>query len=359
MSGEPLRLLAVDVRIPDESVSGEDTANVRLRSLTAVTGTEREEVALDQYFLPEGNIFAMEWPAGDGSGLGFQAFADVDDVRMTPTLDGTGTDRVQPPAVISQTFAEAYGLEVGETVSFSLEDANERMNWEVVGIVPAVPGAPADAAVLIDLAVVQHFQLRTTGRPAVFGDAWVQTPPFRDAWIRSADPVATTSAIRLVLPASARIESALDPGGRQVLGSAAAALWWGTAACALLAIIAVGAASRAQLRSRRADIAVLRAVGLSAREQANVRAGEQTLILGTGVLAGLLAGAAVAMLTIPQLARAAVPEPYTAIETALVVDPIGLGIGLGALLAGLAVVVGAVRMAVTVLARRAIPEGVS
>jgi hypothetical protein len=359
ITGEPLRLLAVDVRIAGEAVSGADTANVRMRTLTALAGTQREEIALDGYFLPEGSQFAVEWPVGDGSGLGFTAFSEVDDVRMTPSFDGTGTDQVQAPVVISQTFADTYGLEVGETVSFSLEDGIERMTWEITGIVLAIPGAPNDAAVLADLAVVQHYQLRTTGRPDIFGDAWVQTPPFRDLWISSADPVATADALRPLLPATARIESALDPAGRQVLGSAAAALWWGTAACGLLAIIAVGAASRAQLRSRRADIAVLRALGLSAREQAAVRSGEQALILGTSVVAGLLTGAAVIALTVPQLAIAAVPEPYSSIATDLVIDPVGFGLGMGALLTGLVIVVGAVRVAVAVLARRAVPEGVS
>ena len=97
---------------------------------------------------------------------------------------------------------------------------------------------------------------------------------------------------------------------------------------------------RAQLRSRRLDVVVLRTIGLSSREQAAVRRRELALVLGYGALAGLLAGVAASALTVPQLARAAVVEPYSTVPTPLGFDLIGLAAGLVALLAALMIVVG-------------------
>lgn len=345
----PRQILAIDVHVEQEAVVGDATATARLRSLTATVGDDRQDVPLEEYFLPEGPIFQATWPVGDGSGLGFTVFTDTIDTRLTPSFDGTFEDRVNPPVLISQSFADSFGLEIGEVVSFALEAGIDRLSGTVAGIVPAIPGAPRDDAILLDLTTVQHFQLRTSDVPPVFRDAWVDTD----------DPSAVAAELRGILPANARIQSSVDPAGRQVLGSAAAALWWGAAACGLLAIIAVTAASRAQLRTRRADIAVLRALGMSAREQAGVRSTELALILGTGLVAGLVGGGAVVLLTVPQLALAAVPQPYASIRTEVVVDLAGLAIGLGALLAALLAVVVAVRVAVGALARRAVPEGVS
>ena len=109
--------------------------------------------------------------------------------------------------------------------------------------------------------------------------------------------------------------------------------------CLVLAIITVIAVARAQLRSRRLDVVVLRAIGFGSRDQAAVRRRELGLVLGFGAIAGLIAGAVVSLLTVPQLARAAVVEPYDSVPTPLVIDLAALSAGLALLLLGLVVIV--------------------
>jgi ABC-type antimicrobial peptide transport system permease subunit len=87
----------------------------------------------------------------------------------------------------------------------------------------------------------------------------------------------------------------------------------------------------AQLRARRLDIVVLRALGVDSRMQAAIRRRELLIVLAYGTVVGIVAGVVVSVLTIPQLARAAVPNPYGTVPTALGVDVVGLAIGLGAL----------------------------
>lgn len=345
-SPEPWRVMSVDVEIAEEAVTGSDTfAHFRMEALTATTGAGPTDIPLEQYWLPDSAILQFSPPNSDGSGRGFVVYIDTLAVRLTPSFDGTFDDRITAPVVVSERLADFFDVAVGDDLSFPLQDGINRLDAEVVGIVPAIPGAPSDLALLMDLAVVQHFQLRVSQVPA--------RP--RDVWVSSPEADAITAQIRDVFPANAQILSARDPAGRQVLGSAVIALWAGSAICGVLALIGVSAAARAQLRSRRGEVAVLRAIGLGSGTQAGIRIRELTIVLGTGVLAGLLAGGVVALLTVPQLARAAVPDPYPAIGTSVAVDLPGLGIGLGALVIALAVIVVLSGSAVAALSRRALP----
>ncbi|MEO7896111.1 MAG: FtsX-like permease family protein, partial [Pseudolysinimonas sp.] len=346
----PWRVLSMDIRIPDEAVVGHLFGRLTLTALTAITAEVATDVPLDQYWLPDSPELQFSPPSSDGTGHGFLVYSDTVGVRLTPSFDTTFDDRIRPPVIVSQQLAETFDVAVGDQLSFPLQEGFDRLNAVVAGIVPAIPGAPTDTALLMDLAVVQHFQLRIAEEPA--------RP--RDVWVATDQPQAVAHEIRELFPANAQIDSARDPAGRQVLGSAAIALWAGAAVCGVLALIGVAAAARAQLRSRRGEVAVLRAIGLGAGDQAGIRARELGIVLGTGLLAGLLAGATVSLLTVPQLARAAIPVPYPAIGTELSVDLAGLGAALLALVVALTIVVAISVAGVAALARRALPaEGVS
>ena len=125
------------------------------------------------------------------------------------------------------------------------------------------------------------------------------------------------TSLRHLLPANARIDTAADAAGRTVLATAALAWWLGAAGCGLLALLTLVTVGRGQLRSRRGDVAILRALGLTVREQQVLRGRELAWTTVFGLAAGMVAGVAVAVLVVPQLARAAVPEPYPTIATGL------------------------------------------
>ncbi len=196
----PWRVAAVDFAVAAQDVAA-DRPQVALAALSAIVNGDEEPLPIDQFWLADtpGQPGQLVASAVDGASLTLLDAADL--VRLTPSLSGKADDRTRPPAVISERLATRFGLGVGDTVSFPLDDGIGRLDCIVAAVVPAVPGAPKELAALIDLGVVQHFQLRTTEVPAA---------P-RDLWAAATDPAAAAAALRPVLPADARVASALDP----------------------------------------------------------------------------------------------------------------------------------------------------
>jgi hypothetical protein len=346
VSGVAPRIMAINVGIPEAAIDGDMFGRMTVTSITATGPGGTTDLELDQYWIPDSTALMFSPPNSDGSGLGFVVYSDTPEVRLTPSFDGTFDDRINPKVVVSQQLADFFDVGVGERISFPLQDGINRMDALIAAVVPAIPGSPSNLALMIDLSVIQHYQLRTTAAPA----------PARDIWIATSDPGGVAAEIRDAFPANAQIDTAVDEAGRQVLGSASIALWAGAGACGILALIGVAVAARSQLRSRRGEVAVLRAIGLGSSDQAGIRARELGLYLGAGLLTGAIAGATVALLTVPQLARAAIPAPYPAIGTELAVDLTALVLALGALVAALAVVVAISALGVSAIARRALPS---
>jgi predicted lysophospholipase L1 biosynthesis ABC-type transport system permease subunit len=163
-------------------------------------------------------------------------------------------------------------------------------------------------------------------------------------------------SIRPSLPASARIDSSDDPVGRQVLGAASIALWTAALCCLLIALVAVGSASSSRLRWGRNDVASLRAIGMSAREQSTTVLREMALVLSVAAVAGIVAGVLVSVLTVPELARAAVDRAYLSLGAGLSVDWLGLGLLLGALAVGITVILVDLSRRVRKLASTSLPS---
>ena len=170
----PWRVLSMEIQIPQSAVIGVNTfAHLTMRELTATTDAGEVDIPLDQYWLPDSPVLQFSPPNSDGTGRGFVAYSDTLFVRLTPSFDGTFDDRIAPPVLVSQRLAEQFDVTVGDSLSFPLQDGFDRLNVEVAGIVPAIPGAPFDTALLMDLTVVQHFQLRISEEPARPRDVWV------------------------------------------------------------------------------------------------------------------------------------------------------------------------------------------
>jgi hypothetical protein len=340
------RLVAFDVDIPDASVTGILTGTLRLSTLTATADETTAELPLEGVWFPDSPVATSYPPTPTDDGLGFRAVTSTERARLTATLDGAFTDDVKPPVVVSQALADAYSIELGDDLTFSVGSVTQQLVVDVVGIVPVVPTSPTAVALLLDLTVVQHYGLRLTDRQ----------PGSTDLWISTDDPVGTLADVRELLPANSRIDSAGDPAGRELLGSAVIALWLAAGGCAVLAVAGVVAAGRSLRRERRSGIAILRALGLSPADQAAIRGRELGAVVGYGGLAGLLAGAAVVLLTVPPVARAAVPGLDPQIATSATVAVVPLVVALGALVVALLAVVIVARADVARESRTASPS---
>lgn len=148
-------------------------------------------------------------------------------------------------------------------------------------------------------------------------------------------------------------------------------VWWVSAAMGLaLALLAIAAVVIEQLRARRAEVGLLRALGVTPGVQARMRAAEVQATAAVGAVLGVLVGVAVAVLVIPELvrvavpgdsaspgpARGAVPETVTP-GIATVFDVPALALALGALLIGVVALAAAQRRAVRAQASVALPDG--
>ena len=144
-----------------------------------------------------------------------------------------------------------------------------------------------------------------------------------------------------------------DPAGRRILGATAGALWAAAALCALLALVTMVAVAASERRARLPEIGVLRALGARAREQARLRRAEWAAVVCAGVAVGILAGALVVLLTVPELADAAVPEAVLGLGAPVRIDILWLAAALGLFLLCCAAVIEGVAVGVARDARAA------
>jgi hypothetical protein len=82
--------------------------------------------------------------------------------------------------------------------------------------------------------------------------------------------------------------------------------WWGAAGALVLAALAVGTVAATVSRERRGEVAALRAVGLTAAQQAGFRRRELTSTVVLAWLFGIVIGAVVAVAVLPGLVRSTV-----------------------------------------------------
>ena len=245
------------------------------------------------------------------------------------------------PVAISSTLAERLQVEPGMTVTLPLVSGALPVETVIADVLVGIPGAPNAAALLVDAAVIDSLQLRQQVEPS--------SPTL--LWIGSANPRFLGESLRQTLPGDVAVEVLERDQDRALLGSAATALWVAAAGSALLALAALGAVIGAQLRGRRGEVVVLRAIGMGSRQQGAVRRREFALVAAYGTVLGLVAGALAALATIATLARSAVPNPYAELPTALTFDPLWLGAAVLALLAAVAATVVVYGMAVAAHAR--------
>ncbi|WP_326554527.1 ABC transporter permease [Micromonospora sp. NBC_01813] len=218
----------------------------------------------------------------------------------------------QPVPVLATPAAlTALDLTVGAQTRLFLASADVEVR--IAGVVQALPGDTAPAAVLADL-------------PALAGQLFyghgIVRPP-QEWWVRAGSQPAQRIAGAATALGGLRVldrrvvadELAADPfraGARSALFAAAL--------CALLlAAIGLAVDIRATARRRRAELAILRTLGAGRRMLARSLLAEQIFLAGLGVLVGAVVGLAVAATTAPLViltptADRPTPEPVLSVD---------------------------------------------
>jgi hypothetical protein len=311
------------------------TAGARLEVQLHAAGGSGAEISLDGTWMPSGPDDGPQALAGlGGTRAGLTAVVDGGGVHVLLQSVPSGATRL--PVVISRGLAQTSGLSVGATTDMTLIAGGGQLPVTVVGVSPTIPGAASGEGVIADLGSLQDAALRHGLRPISAGEWWVST----------SQPESAAAAMIRRAPPGTLVQTPAPGPADQVLESARVVVWVAGAATALLALLAVVSGLLTELRDRRVEVELLRALGVVAQRQARNRALEWAGLLGLGLIVGLIDGFLVSLLLVTGLARTAVPQSMAALPTTFRVDPIGgslalvlLLLALGGLLALIAVTV--------------------
>jgi hypothetical protein len=326
--GGPWSLVAVDTHLDTGELA--TSADVSLSSIatraSANSASQPVEFAAAQKWSAAPKAFGATFPITEltGATLGYRA-ALVPAARDNAVRFMAGGDDTVP-VVFTRAAADSSSLEVGQAIS--LDGPWVGVSATVAGIVPAIPGTAQESAALIDLRALDNQVLRTSPTVPRLGSVLLATDSIESS-ARDARGIAGAEAV---------VSTASGTFVARFMSSAVISLWLGTAGCAALALVALGAAVSAMLRRRRGEVIVLRAVGMGARQQANSRRLEVIAVVVAAAAFGLLGGLAVFLLAGNALARLSV---VTAPSTLAVQGSVDLA-GLLTALAGVAVAVGVV-----------------
>lgn len=242
-----------------------------------------------------------------------------------------GTTATRLPVVITPAVAALLHVGRGDTFDVLLPDSELKGTVTVAGIVNSIPGLTADRGIAADLPTLASYALaHNTSVPAP-SSVWVATDRpgavARQAVNASVVQVATTTA------APARSSKVVD--------SAVDVWWWAAGSVIVFAALATAAMTSSLSRTRRGELQVLRALGLTPRRQSRTRSSELVGAVSTGAVIGVLAGAVTVLLTATTLSRSATPGRPASVDPELSLFLPGL-IGLVGML-----VTGMVAVAVT------------
>ncbi len=320
----PLRVVAIDATIATDALPGGTVGSWELVSLSAAGPAGSNDVEIQMPWAPLSPGPRFDQPQSSPESRGFVVESSTGTVRLAPRL--SASDIV--PIVLSESLAERAAAMVGDLVSLRGVGNAAPFRAVVVEVIEAVPSAPEPQSLLIDLALVRSLQYSS-----------IEPVPLpKLLWITTDDPSATAEAARSLLPAGSRFNDVTEQALRSALGAVVVALWLTAAGSAVLAFVVIGSSVRAQHRRRRPEVAVLRALGLSARRQGALRSGEIVLAATIGVLGGVGAGAAAVSLTVVPFARSALPADAQLAATPLTVDVLTGALAIAGLVLGLVII---------------------
>lgn len=274
-------------------------------------------------------------PSGIGVDVDVIAAGPLLDVRLMPAASGAA------PAIITSALAERLGLADGDERALRFAGSGRQLDIVVAGDVPLLPGTTGAWGAVVDLAAVDEHILRTGSSIPAPNQLWASAV--------HEDVDATIAALRTATPRGTDVTTTSTGTGGELLRPVTYALLAGGVGGLLLAAAAIAAAVAALDRARRSEVPVLKSVGLSNAQQARARRIELGAVLAFAAVAGVLGGLVVSVLTIGDLARAAVLDAPPALVRGISVD----WVPFVAILAGALLVVGAIVVVAGARVRRA------
>jgi ABC-type antimicrobial peptide transport system permease subunit len=236
------------------------------------------------------------------------------------TLTATGAAPRTVPAIATSAFIDANKTGLGDTVSTTIGGVT--VPARIVAVVSEFPTITG-SALIMDLPTLQAFLVSKGGTPLGVAQWWLATAGHQvpASLARTLPPgAAITSSAAL---ASAAAADPLSAAPQQALLAMAAA-------AALLAITGFWVSIAADVRQRRAENALLAALGVAQRSAAAQLFIEKLLLSVPAAALGLILGTVVARLLVPAVtltttAQQPVPPPVTLFDLSQTV-PLALAV---------------------------------
>jgi hypothetical protein len=227
-------------------------------------------------------------------------------VQGQVTLTAANAEQRTVPAIVTQAFASANKTGPGGTVSATISGVTVPLSIvAVVSTFPTVTGS----GMIMDLPTLQAFLVSNGGVPLDVTQWWLSTdgaqvPPSLAAALPPGSAITSSAAL-----AAATLADPLSAAPQQALLAMAVA-------AALLAITGFWVSIAADVRQRRAENALLAALGITQRSAAGQLFLEKLLLSVPAAVLGLVLGTVIARLLVPAVtltatAQVPVPPPNT------------------------------------------------
>jgi hypothetical protein len=265
-----------------------------------VTGWQRAPDAATLMFTPG---YGQWSPAPGASPVVTEAVAGQ------VSLSALGAVPAAVPAIATRAFDRANNSGVGSIVQTTVNGV--AVPAKIVAVANAFP-AITGAGLVMDLPALEAFLVSHGATPAAVTQWWLSTADGQvPASLLGALPPGATMTSRAAL-AAATVTDPLSAAPQQALLAM-------TVAAALLAIFGFWVAIAASVRQRRAESAVLAALGVSQRAAAAQLLLEKLLLSVPAAALGLVLGTVVARLLVPAVtlsptAQTPVPPPITLLD---------------------------------------------
>ena len=238
----------------------------------------------------------------------------------------TPTDPDHIPAVVSRTFLEQSAASVGDEVAASI--SGQRVMLSIIGVTDQFPSLdPRKAFAIVDSTTLERSRQAATGQVVATKEWWLKVDPEAAASVEETLRQAPIAAKEVVGRASLTRSLASDPVSLGIIG----ALALGALAALVFASIGFIVSATVTSSERVTEFAILRALGLSARELSAWVSLENAFLLVFGVVAGTVLGIVLSWLVLPfatltETGEAAVPTPEIVVPWAAMAPLYGAAI---------------------------------
>ena len=215
----------------------------------------------------------------------------------TRAFVGDVDDSAPLPVVVTSAYAARVGAVVGDPLTVELDASGASVDSVVTAIVDSMPGVASRLGIATDLRALNSASLRNGAAPVVANAVWYST----------GHPQGVAAAASRAATNTALVASETSASQQPVLAPALAAFWLAAVAAGVLAIVALAAFLIDDMRGRRGEISVLRALGFSPRDQSSTRGTEQVIVLAFALVVGAVGGAIATAATVGPFLAAVVP----------------------------------------------------